>query len=37
MTAADFLYRRTKTFIDLDGVGRAAVRTWFGERQAEAA
>lgn len=37
VTADDFLYRRTKTFIDLDAAGRNAVRRWFGEEDAEAA
>lgn len=37
VTAEDFLFRRTKTFIDLDPAGRNAVRRWFGEDDAEAA
>lgn len=37
VTAEDFLYRRTKTFIDLDAAGRNAVRRWFGEQDAEVA
>ena len=37
VTAEDFLYRRTKTFIDLDPTGRNAVRRWFGEQDEEAA
>lgn len=32
VTAEDFLYRRTKTFILLDDGGRAAVAAWFAAR-----
>lgn len=30
MTAEDFLYRRTKLFLDLDDEGQAAINRWFG-------
>lgn len=35
-TAEDFLYRRTKTFIQLDQAGRDAVGAWFARRGQEA-
>ncbi len=36
VTAEDFLYRRTKTFIVLDDAGRTAVAAWFAARNRRA-